>query len=186
MIISMRTIFAVVLMMTLSYVSNAQSNDLFTFGIKAGANRSTINISGTRPKIAPNFGLFTQYKASETIAVRSELSYSILGARSKKNATEKTKLKLNYIQVFPALLRVYPTKKIGLEVGPYGGYLLSAKGASKSDYRKIDYGGTVGLAYHISDNLEIGARYVLGIRDITNANSDAKNRALQLALSYSF
>ncbi len=186
MIISIRTIFAVVLMLTLTYVSNAQNNDLFKFGAKAGVNRSSIKTSGSRTKMGPTVGLFTQFKASETIAIRSELTYNALGGRSKKNAVEKTTLKLNYIQVLPALVRVYPTEKFALEVGPYAGYLLSTKGANKSNFRKLDYGGAFGLAFHISDNLEIGARYSLGLRDITKTNGDAKNRAIQLALSYSF
>ncbi|NMH88247.1 porin family protein [Flavivirga algicola] len=186
MIISIRTIFTAILMIALAYASNAQSNDLFKFGVKVGANRSTIKTSGERAKTGPAFGLFTQFKASETIAIRSELVYSSLGGRSKKNTAEKTTLKLNYIQVLPALVRVYPVEKFGLEVGPYIGYLLSTKGINKSNFRKLDYGGAFGIAYHISDNLEIGARYSLGLRDITKLTGDAKNRALQLALSYSF
>ncbi len=186
MIISTRTIFAAVSMIVLTYLSHAQSNDSFKFGLKAGANRSSIKTSSGRAKMGPTFGLFMQFKASETIAIRSELTYNALGGRSKKNATEKTKLKLNYIQVLPTLVRIYPAEKFGLEVGPYAGYLLSTKGANKSNLRKLDYGGAFGLVYHISDNLEIGARYSLGLRDIAKTKGDAKNRAIQLAFSYSF
>ncbi|MBQ4819324.1 porin family protein [Aquimarina sp. MMG016] len=181
MIIKMRTVVMMSLVLACTFITNAQNNDPFTFGIKAGASRSDITGINSKAKIGPVGGFFTQYKFSEPLAIRSEVLYNAFGAKPKGNDD----IRLNYIQVLPGSLRLYPIHKLAIEAGPYASYLLSTKGMDKSNLRKLDYGAAFGVSYDITSQLEIGARYNLGLRDITKPVGKSKNKAIQVTLSYS-
>ncbi|MCT4630107.1 porin family protein [Winogradskyella sp.] len=167
------------------FMSNAQSDSNFSFGAKGGANLSKFNSSNTKNRIGFVTGLFTEYQFSKQFAIRSEVLFSNQGTEIKQGAK---KIKLNYINLTPAIAKFYPIKNFSLEAGPYLGYLLNKKGGAlkKSDYRKLDYGASLGLAYRISDDLEIGTRYHLGLRDITKVSGEVKNRSIIATLSVYF
>ncbi len=183
--IVLKTIMITALLLVGIFTSNAQSNSDFEFGIKAGANFANLKNANGKAKIGPVGGIFTEYRISEKFSIRSEAMLSIQGAKGK--GSFKT-LKLNYINVIPALAKFYPVEKFSIEVGPYGGFLLSKKGGNlnKSDFRKIDYGATLGVGFGITENVELGARYYYGLRDITKTTGNIKNKTIQVALSYSF
>ena len=65
---------------------------------------------------------------------------------------------------------------------------MSKKGGAlpKKDYRKLDYGISVGAGFHVTENIEIGARYGLGLRDITKTKGTVKNNTIQATVSFSF
>ncbi|MBW1299008.1 porin family protein [Aquimarina litoralis] len=182
MIIKKRTIVIISFMLVGTFMSHAQNDNPFKFGIKAGAIRSDIANSNSKSKIGLVGGFFTQYRFSEKIAMRSELLYGAYGAKPRG----ADNMNLNYIQVLPSLLKVYPTNKLAVETGPYASYLVSTKGLDKSNFKKLDYGATLGLSYDITSQLEIEARYNMGIRDITKTIGRPKNRAIQVTLSYGF
>ncbi|UII74778.1 PorT family protein [Flagellimonas sp. HMM57] len=183
--IALRTISITLLLLACSFLSNAQSNeDVLEFGIRGGINQSNLKDSNGKSRFGPTIGFFAEYNASEKVAIRSELKYSSLGTKEKENISG---LKLNYVQALPILLKVYPAESFSLEIGPYAGYLLNKKGSiNKSDLRKFDFGASAGLGYHLTDHLELGARYYFGMRDITKTIGKAKNRFIEIALSYTF
>ncbi|PKV51664.1 outer membrane protein with beta-barrel domain [Aquimarina sp. MAR_2010_214] len=154
------------------------------FGIKAGANLTEFRNASSNFKIGIMGGVFSQYRLSEKLAIRSEILYSAQGAKSKISSG---KIKLNYINVLPAMIKFYPIKKLNLEAGPHVGYLLSGKGAGfvKSNFKKIDYGVALGIGYSLTDNLEVGIRYNLGLVDITKVSTTSfKNSVFQAGLAY--
>ncbi|EZH76015.1 hypothetical protein ATO12_04290 [Aquimarina atlantica] len=153
------------------------------FGIKAGGNVTEFRNASSKFKIGVMGGVFSQYKFSEKLAIRSEVLYSAQGAKSKIGSR---KIKLNYINVLPAIIKFYPINKLSLEAGPHVGYLLGGKGAGfvKRDFKKIDYGVALGIGYSLTDNLEVGIRYNLGLVDITKeSNTSFKNSVFQAGLS---
>ncbi|MBQ0735424.1 porin family protein [Aquimarina celericrescens] len=166
--------------------ANAQSNiDGLKFGIKGGANLAKLKNVDSKAKIGLVAGVFTEYGFSDKFSLRSEVLFSVQGAKAKGSSE---KVKLNYINALPALIKFYPVKKFSLEAGPQIGLLISKKGGGllKSDYRKLDYGLTLGAGFHIIENIEIGARYYLGLRDITKTPGEVKNAVFQFTLSYGF
>lgn len=182
-----KTILITFLLLLGTFTGNAQSktgHDL-EFGIKAGANLASLKNADGKSKIGPLGGIFAEYKFAEKFSLRSEAMLSKQGAKEKGNFET---VKLNYVNLLPALARFYPVENLSIEGGPYVGLLLSKKGGSlsKSDYRKIDFGAAFGLGYHIIEDVEIGLRYYLGLRDITKTTGEIKNKIFQLALSYSF
>ncbi|PIE49031.1 MAG: hypothetical protein CSA39_04760 [Flavobacteriales bacterium] len=181
----LKIILAMVLLLTGTFTSNAQSNNNFEFGIKAGGNLTNLKNTNGKHKIGLVGGIFTEYRISKKFSVRSEALFSMQGAKGKGSFET---VKLNYINVLPGLAKFHPVESIRIEVGPYGGFLFSKKGGNlnKSDYRKIDYGATLGIGFGITENVELGARYYYGLRDITKTTGEIKNKTIQVALSYSF
>ncbi|WP_160111906.1 porin family protein [Aquimarina sp. AU58] len=154
------------------------------FGIKAGANLTEFRNTSSKFKIGVMGGVFSQYRLSEKLAIRSEILYSAQGAKSKNSSG---KIKLNYINVLPAIIKFYPINKLSLEAGPQVGYLLGGKGTGfvKSNFKKIDYGVALGIGYSLTDNLEVGIRYNLGLADITKENNTSlKNSVFQAGISF--
>lgn len=183
--VTVRTTMILALLLIGTLISNAQSGNDFKFGIKAGGNYSNLKNANGKSKIGLVGGVFTEYEISEKFSFRSEVLFSKLGAKGKGNFET---VKLNYVNILPALAKFYPIKNFGIEAGPYGGFLLSKKGGNlnKSDYRKIDYGVTLGLGYRIIKHAELGVRYYYGLRDVTKTTGKINNKNIQIALSYSF
>ena len=125
-------------------------------------------------------GMFAEFKVSNKFSIQPELLYSRQGAKVGSK-------KLNYINV-PVLVKFYPINKFSIEAGPQVGYLLSIKGGtlSKSDYKKIDLSAVMGFNYQLNDEIGIGARYNLGLKDITKTSGKHKNAMFQFLLTYKF
>ncbi len=162
---------------------NAQENQKSSiqFGIKGAVNLSKFRDTPSKYKIGYAAGLFTQYSFSEKIAFQSEIVFSTQGAKLKSNSG---KVKLNYINIAPALIKFYPIDKLNFQAGPQIGYLLSGKGAGfqKKDFKKFDYGMVLGVGYSISDNLEIGIQYNHGLADVSKIGT-IKNSVVQFSFA---
>jgi hypothetical protein len=183
--VALKTILITVLLLVGTFASNAQSSGNLEFGIKAGGNLANLKNANGNGKIGSVGGIFTEYRISEKFSIRSEALFSMQGTKGKGSFET---VKLSYINVLPGLAKFYPVENFSIEVGPYGGFLFNKKGGdlNKSDYRKLDYGATVGIGYRIVDNVEIGARYYYGLCDITKTTGKINNSIIQVALSYSF
>ncbi|WP_299223733.1 porin family protein [uncultured Aquimarina sp.] len=167
--------------------ANAQSKNGagMQYGVKGGVNLSNLkNIDG-KAKIGLTAGVFTQYGFTDKFSLRSEALFSVQGVKAKGNIE---KIKLNYVSLLPAMARFSPVKRVNIEAGPQFGILVSKKGGNlrTEDYRKLDYGLAVGVGFHIIENIEIGARYYLGLRDITKTTGEVKNSVFQFTLSFGF
>ncbi len=173
-----------VLVLSLLFIGNttinAQSDTTTIFGIKGGVNLSKIN--NGKNKLGMAIGAYAEFKISDKFSIQPELLYSKQGAKFGSN-----KLKLNYINV-PVLAKFSLINKISIEAGPQVGYLLSKSEGTlaKSNYKKLDLSAVIGLNYQISKTIGIGARYNLGLKDITKAPGKHKNKVFQFLLSYRF
>ena len=113
-----------------------------TFGVKAGANLSTLktDLDGEKYLLGYHFGGLADIKFSEKFSIQPELLYSLEGAKIDDSFSfedegttfgidYKEDIKLAYLQL-PVMFKYQVAKNLNLEAGPQIGYLLSAK----SDY----------------------------------------------------
>jgi hypothetical protein len=181
----------VVLILTLSFLgiftTNAQHYDYeqyISYGIKGGLNLTTLDGVDGEMRKGFNAGIFIDYPMTTGFSVRSELLYSAQGVKSKDGNSQ---IKLNYIN-WPILAKIQATENFYLEAGPQIGFLISGKGGAlpSSGYKALDFGAGLGLGIQLSRNIELGARYNLGLTDITKLKTKHKNRAFQFTLGLIF
>ena len=193
------------------------------FGIKSSANMSSFNgkdVNDNDYKVGFGAGLYGHFPITEQFAVQPEVNFTRMGGREKTdvretpNTTVKTynKTTLDYIQV-PVMLKYYPAgTRLNVEAGPQFGYNIyasnktqvstyanntvyntEAKTDIKDNVKDFDFGVNFGLGYNVTDNINVGARYYMGltkIGDDKNNNkvevSDVKNHSFSLGVGYSF
>lgn len=162
-------------------IANVSAQDI-QFGVKGGLNFATVsgdNTSGIEPVTSFNFGILAEIPISQKFSLQPELLHSGQGYHFDDKTVE-----LNYLNL-PLMGKYYLTKGLNIEAGPQLGYLLSIKNA-QNPYNTIDFGANFGIGYKFDNGLNLGARYNLGISDISKASSISsfKNNVLQLSVSY--
>ena len=124
---------------------NAQKSE---FGIKAGVDFATVKVDGFGSASETGFfiGAFVTLGVSEKFAVQPELLYV-----SIKD--------LNFLSL-PVLAKFSVADKFNLLAGPSLNYFLDA---DEDEFKvNLDFGAT----YDISSNLDINAKYSLGLSDV--------------------
>lgn len=131
-----------ILLLMCAAIGLTQAQAQLSFGVKAGANFSTISkidLSSIGPggkalsglfesKYMPGYhvGLYTRYNLTPAMGVQAELLYSMMGYKitSPLIADASVKTQLHYLTV-PVLFR-YTVPNIGLyaELGPQAGFFL--------------------------------------------------------------
>ena len=95
------------------------------------------------------------------------------------------------------MAKFFVAKGFSLEAGPQIGFLMSAKvkadGESadiKELYESIDFGLNFGAGYDVSENINIGLRYSLGLSNILKVeegdDSKLNNSNIAIAVGYKF
>ncbi|MGV4414027.1 porin family protein [Chryseobacterium sp. T1] len=166
------------------------------FGIKAGANISSISKDGyddAKSKVGFYGGLFMNAPLSEQFSIQPEVLYSQMGADIKESynfagntISSNGKRNLDYITV-PVMFQFKATPQFYIEAGPEFGFLVSAKQKGefkvnnttlssssedvKDQYNNFNMGAALGLGFDITKNFGINARYIAGFTDI---NKDGK------------
>lgn len=187
-------------------------------GIKTSANVTSFlgdDVNDDDFKLGWSAGLYYHIPINQTLAIQPEVNYARVGAKYKneminsQNITQtySNSTTLDYIQV-PVLLKIYPGEsRFNFEVGPQVGFNIYASNKAKLDtniageniisetktdisdnVEKVDFGVVGGIGYNITDNVNVGARYYLGLQDTfkSNANFDAKNHGFTFGVGYSF
>jgi opacity protein-like surface antigen len=191
---------AVVVLLGLGNV-NAQE---VKFGAKVGLNSS--NVTGesedSDAKIGFNLGAFAEIILSDKFIFQPELLFSPQGA-SLEDSTDseayKQTIKANYLNI-PLLIKYGITDKFALEFGPQLGFLLSAKAKVeetfdgetisieqdiKDSFKSIDFGLNFGASFDVAENIMIGARYNLGLSDITDGEDSEHFKVQNAVFSFS-
>jgi opacity protein-like surface antigen len=179
------------------------------FGTKVGLNLSNLtgDLDNSDSKIGLNLGAFAEISLSDKFIFQPELLFSSQGAKSEESdndiSIEQT-LKFNYLNM-PLMIKYGVTDKFALEFGPQLGFLLSAKAKVegtfdgetiseeediKDSFKSIDFGLNFGASFDVSENIMIGARYNLGLSDITDGEDDddfkVKNAVFSFSVGYRF
>jgi len=184
------------------------------FGVKAGANFSTLYVSGDRTGInaeqykgrfSYHFGAVMEYSINEMFSIQPEFMYMNQGSNLKKdNSFSMTDghVTLNTLQL-PVNLKVkFPVGKNQIFVygGPYLSYHIYGKVAGKidgkkedfelfkkgDDMKRLDYGVGVGVGMEIN-KFAIGLGNQFGLADINGASgSKMKTGNLTVSVGYFF
>ena len=163
------------------------------FGIKAGANVSSVEISNGddyNSKVGLHVGGLAHIHISRQFALQPELIYSMQGG---KDEGDNIKLKLNYINL-PVLAQYMINDGFRLQTGPQIGFLVSAKSKvgdvevnRKNDLSSVDFSWAFGAGYLFPSGVGLDARYNYGISNISdNTTYKSKNRVFQFGLFYQF
>lgn len=162
---------------------NAQDLD---FGIKAGANFSTLNdAKDLDNKTGLQAGIFLGVKFNDNFAIQPEVLYSQQGADS-----DFGDFNLDYINV-PVMLKYYLIGGLNVQVGPQFGFVINddlpnADGIEeKLKTNDFDFSAAAGLGLDLPLGLRVDARYNFGITDISD-DFKGKNGVFSVALGYSF
>jgi hypothetical protein len=167
-------------------ISFATANAQFQFGIKAGANFSTLTDNqGYSDRTLFNFnaGAFVQFPLAHFISLQPELVYSGQGARYPDNVTGyMISQHQNYINV-PVLLKLKSRYGVYVETGPQIGFLTSAKlkeadnsADITSDVSSADFSWVFGFGYKVPlSPIGIDFRYNLGISNTLNNNNSVSD-----------
>lgn len=178
-------------------VSTAQAQKQ-GFGIKAGINTTSSN---SELVIGPHFGLYYNFMLSDNFGLQPELIYSIQSSNFPVNSVS-SKRNISYFNV-PVMAKVYVANGFNLQFGPYIGFLASVSSdddadvSLKANYRGTDYGVALGAAYEFPAGFNLGARYNLGLADISendvksqsgtvSVNTKDTNQFFQFYLGYTF
>ncbi|WP_291096835.1 MULTISPECIES: porin family protein [unclassified Empedobacter] len=193
------------------------------FGIKSSVNMSSFNgkdVKDNDYKVGFSAGLYGHFPLTERFAVQPEVNFARIGGKLKDEVTEvgnttvktKNKTTLDYIQV-PVMFKYYPgASRFNVEAGPQFGYNVYASNKTqvstyvnntvynteektdiKDNVKDFDFGVNFGLGYNVTDNINVGARYYMGltkIGDNKNNNNvevgDVKNHSFSVGVGYSF
>ena len=188
------------------------------FGIKTSLNVTSFrgdDVKDDNYKLGWGAGIYYHIPLNESIAIQPEVNYSRIGAKYSNDVIDSQNIKttysnettLDYIQV-PVLLKIYPGgSRFNFEIGPQVGINMYASNKAKynsyvngtpfstetktdikDNVEKVDFGAVAGIGYNITDNVNVGARYYLGLNDTfkKESNLDAKNHGFTLGVGYSF
>lgn len=176
----------------------ASSQEL-KFGVKAGANLSTLTGDAVSDDVSMKAGFHAggllEIKFTDKIALQPELLFSLQGAKTEDTETiggvtyhDESKVNLSYINV-PVMLKFYPVGSFFLEGGPQVGFLVSAKSKDEStatapdntittestetdikdQLKGVDVAFNFGLGYDFTPNFFANARYSLGLSNVYDA-----------------
>lgn len=172
-----------------------------SFGIKGGLNVSeqsiTYNTNDIAFTLTPintssfHFGFYVDFKITNNIGLLSEFLYSEEGSLVNLQIIA-FKQKLNYLKV--PVLAYYQlfNDRFNIHLGPQFGYVINEKIEFESDvvdefissdFKPFEISMATGVEYYITKRVRIGARYNLGLTNISNNNeAKFKNRNFQFYL----
>ncbi len=175
--------------MSIATAAHAQ----FQFGVKAGANFSSVNGNATSDVSTLagfNGGVYFKLPVVGHWSIQPELLYSGQGFEDNSGGFT-SKQHFNYFNI-PLLLKYTHFSGLFLETGPQFGVLTSAnvKGDNisvddKSYYHSADFSWVVGIGFKIPTTpLSIDARYDFGISNIQDntTNGTVRNGSFQIGL----
>ncbi|WP_334127059.1 porin family protein [Empedobacter brevis] len=193
------------------------------FGIKSSVNMSSFNgkdVKDNDYKVGFSAGVYGHFPLTDQFAVQPEVNFTRMGGKYKDEVTEvgnatvkyKNKTTLDYIQV-PVMFKYYPAaSRFNVEAGPQFGFNMYAsnkkqistyanntvytteeKFDEKDNVKNFDFGVNFGLGYNVTDNINVGARYYMGLTKIsentdngTQVGPDVKNHSFSFGVGYSF
>lgn len=196
--------------------AHAQDDMEARFGIKGGANLSTLyinDINTQKSKFGVHAGIWAKLPVAQFFAIQPELIYTTNGAKVGNYSVQggppdQVDLNFNYLQL--PILASLTAGPVSIQAGPYVSYLLNAKTRNvrvdnngiptssgtarelnRDDFNTIDYGLAGGLALDIK-GFQIGARYNYGLRDVGRYPipglypNGSKNSVAQLYVAFGF
>ena len=169
---------------------NADHENFFRFGAKAGVNINKINGQAYKDGFNYNYllGGFMQFNLSKTFGLQPEINFVQSSSEFTKTSStiyddlfldgSQKKAKLDYLKV-PLLLNINigPSKRVKLQLGPqYGNILKQTIDSLKSNgdiFKRADWSAVGGLWIQIPF-INIGARYEVGLTNLNDIDNQQK------------
>ncbi len=189
---------------------NAQADQsLAQFGIKGGANFSTVTADdfedGADSRTSFNVGVLLELPLSDRFSIQPEVLYSSQGFDIEQNEDgDDVEYQLDYIQV-PVLAKIYLVKGLSIEAGPQFGFKANEEIDSNpngddgdfvidedsSVFKDVDTNIVGGVAYKFDTGFFVFGRYTYGLTNIfkdgvLSDNFEAKNAVWQVGLGFMF
>lgn len=174
------------------------------YGVKAGVNLSNMSNDMT---FDPAFSMGTGFQLGALVnfhwgqrTASSLPGTGLLGLQPEllfSNQVIKSDggdIKLNYIKV-PVMLKVYPSARLSVEVGPELSYLISSSpefvkvdGAAVKvgDCKGFNFCAGFGAAYEFNFGLMVGARYSMGFTDLGKSLKWKNSSNIQITAGWLF
>lgn len=171
------------------------------FGVKAGVNLANQFAKFDNPNMGIelntktltsfHIGFYGDFRLSEKSGVLAEVLYSQEGSDVNLGGLS-FKQKVNYIKV-PLLFSYAPfSNGLSFQLGPQFGFMVKdtieldnndGDPFVDADFKSFEFSTVFGAEYRVTKNLKVGARYNLGITDISNTDEGTfKNRNFQFYL----
>lgn len=207
----MKKIFIIAIAL-LGSTTLAKAQEPIRFGIKAGANLTTLGsleFLGEEfdYKYKPGFtaGLFAELPLGRSFHFIPEINYSEKGGNIKETVggtTGELNQRINYLDV-PLAFGYNITPSFRAFVGPQVSFFLSQRtktfvngeqqggtNTSSDDIAKTVVGGLAGLSYDLTGNLNLNARYMRDLQDSYTGDAvgfdDVVNSGFSFTLGYKF
>ena len=178
---------------------NSKPDQRFTFGVRAGANLSTLGVDDDYYDYYKNRwgfhgGFVIDYNIVKSFAVETGLFYTGKGAKYDKERSyysyyKDESLKFNYLQI-PILaelrLPVSDDASVQVKGGGYFGYLINEPETLKVKKPDIGIIFGAGISYK---KVYLGLQYELGLYDAYTFGKEGdylRNRNLAISVGYDF
>lgn len=160
----------------------------FEVGLKAGANFANADISETDTDAITSYhgGIYTLIKLTN-VGIQPEALISSQGAELPNSDD----IDLSYLNI-PVMVKFYLPAGVNLQLGPQFGILTEAEDSEGNDLtdalKSSDVSAAFGAGWDAPFGLQVSARYVLGLTDISDDPlrfDEFKNKTFQFAIGYS-
>jgi len=181
-----------------------QSQSKTGFGIRAGANVSTLSNADLDFKSSVYIGAFMEFKFSKLYSLQLELGYSNQGGLAKNSINSD--VKIHYISISAINKIFFQNSGLHFMFGPGLDFdiddtligIANRNGDEGNDITFIDITISLGLGYEFKNGITLEVRYKQGIVDVFSGSfhnfpsqsryetENQFNNVFQLGLAYKF
>jgi len=199
----MKKILVLVVVLSIAFLGIVSAEGL-GFGAKVGMNMakfsgSDADLGDESPgfKLGATVGGFVTYSLSDKLTIRPEVLFTQKGTKykiSEEGIDGTWKFKMNWLDI-PILVVYQVVDNINVIVGPYFDLYLGGEIVVESDFGDFDekiesedvsslgFGLIFGGAYGVTDNIDVEARFALGLSSIDDEVT-MKNTGIQVNANY--
>lgn len=192
------------MLLTLLTLGAYAQSGFFHIGIKGGANLNKISGQGYDESFRFNYHLggFAQINLTKGFGIQPEVIFSQSTSKTSTQFTDiyndidnqynDREIKLNYLNI-PILANIdLGGERLKLQVGPQYSILLddhkSLVHNGQEAFKNGDFSAVAGLWLQLPLRINVSARYVIGLSDISDLPDNRKwqNQAIQLGVGFTF
>lgn len=203
-----RVLFFVIVLATMAITSQTQAQ--VKLGAKAGVNMSMLTEDDWTMKPGFHAGAYVQINLAPMFSIQPEVLYSMQGGKYHDSedllfTTTTLDYKItSHNLIIPIMLQFTPIKQLTIEAGPQLGFNLGMSSHTvvttegivntenetdytfeSDEYNMFDFGVAAGLRLNLSNNLNVYARYVVGMTGIFVDKDETKNQNLMFGVGFS-